>query len=266
MSNIQILNDNFDLDAFWEKFASVPNRLLLLDYDGTLAPFRNERDKATPYPGVRDLLQNMMQAQHSRVVIISGRATKDLLPLLGLDNPPEIWGSHGLERLKTDGAYEVTELDSVAENTLQQALEWAHSIGLQEHTEQKPGAVAVHWRGMKTPAQERLQSEFLQKWSAPAEAAGLALKEFDGGIELRVTVKNKGDAVNTILSEVDQDEAVAAYLGDDFTDEDAFRAIKERGLSVLVRREFRETEADIWLQPPEDLLQFLHRWQATAMQ
>jgi trehalose 6-phosphate phosphatase len=52
----------------------------------------------------------------------------------------------------------------------------------------------------------------------------------------------------------------AAYLGDDATDERAFRAISGRGLSVLVRPSWRQTAAELWLRPPEELLDFLNRW------
>lgn len=264
MPNITILNPDIDLDFFWSRLATATHRLLLLDYDGTLAPFSKERNQAIPYPGVRELLQNMIEAQHSRIVIISGRATKDLVPLLGLENHPEIWGSHGLEHLTADGSYEVTELDSAAQNTLRQAEAWIREAGLQEQSERKPGSVALHWRGMPETEQQRLKTEFCEKWTAAAEAAGLALKEFDGGIELQATVKNKGDAVNAILTETKEKETAAVYLGDDFTDEDAFKALKGRGLSVLVRKEFRQTAADIWLQPPKELLKFLQRWHETA--
>ena len=65
------------------------------------------------------------------------------------------------------------------------------------------------------------------------------MREFDGGIELRAASRNKGDAVRTILSELEPDTPVA-YLGDDETDEDAFLALSERGLRVLVRRDWRE--------------------------
>ena len=50
--------------------------------------------------------------------------------------------------------------------------------------------------------------------------------------------------------------------GDDLTDEDAFQALPEGALGVLVREEWRPTEADAWLQPPEGLLDFLDRWLA----
>jgi hypothetical protein len=52
----------------------------------------------------------------------------------------------------------------------------------------------------------------------------------------------------------------AAFLGDDLTDEAAFLAMKGHGLSGLVRRERRDTAADIWLRPPGELRDFLKRW------
>ena len=65
--------------------------------------------------------------------------------------------------------------------------------------------------------------------------------------------------MKAVLSETPEGSAVA-YLGDDITDEDAFRAVKPRGLGVLVRPELRETAADIWIRPPDELLSFLRHW------
>jgi trehalose 6-phosphate phosphatase len=51
-----------------------------------------------------------------------------------------------------------------------------------------------------------------------------------------------------------------AYLGDDNTDEHAFQAVNGRGLSVLVRSGWRQTAAQLWLGPPDEVLGFLTRW------
>jgi trehalose-phosphatase len=85
------------------------------------------------------------------------------------------------------------------------------------------------------------------------------IREFDGGVELRVKGIDKGVAVRTVLNELGE-RSVAAYLGDDLTDEDAFRAIKGTGSGFLVREEFRPTTADFWLKPPRELMEFLDLW------
>jgi trehalose-phosphatase len=83
--------------------------------------------------------------------------------------------------------------------------------------------------------------------------------EFDGGVELRMPDLDKGDAVRTGAEEMKPDAPIA-YLGDDITDERAFNALGDRGLSVLVRAEWRKTSAQLWLRPPDELLDFLTRW------
>jgi trehalose-phosphatase len=92
---------------------------------------------------------------------------------------------------------------------------------------------------------------------------GLDLHAFDGGIEIRITKVTKGGAVGAILSETGPGASVA-YLGDDYTDEDAFIALDGHGLRVLVRTEERATRADIWIHPPQELLSFLDRWIAAC--
>ena len=135
--------------------------------------------------------------------------------------------------------------------------------GYSERSEHKPGSVALHWRGMDAPEIRQMREQIEPKWSLIAEGWGLCLNEFDGGLELRVPGRNKGHAVETILDEMGEG-AAAAYLGDDATDEDAFRSIKGKGLGILVRERLRPTVADIWIRPPEELLDLLTRWSQTG--
>src|ERR1700687_3629197 len=91
---------------FFERASHAPSRALLLDYDGTLAPFTPDRMRAFPYKEIPELISQIMHHQ-TRVVLISGRPAKELLFLNGIHPHPEIWGSHGAERLHPDGTYEV---------------------------------------------------------------------------------------------------------------------------------------------------------------
>lgn len=242
---------------FLERLRSAPVRVLLLDYDGTLAPFCVDRGLAVPYPEIPSLILRIMN-QGTRVVLISGRPAKELQHLIGISPPPEIWGSHGLERLTTDGRYEVSSVP-VHKDCLLAAAAILRDAGLEEQTEIKPGGVAVHWRGLSPARAERLAREVPELWQPLLDRAPLRLLEFDGGLEIHVAGAGKGDAVRAILKESGPDSAIA-YLGDDQTDEDAFQALKGIGLTVLVRPQSRPTAADIWLQPPHELLQLLQEW------
>ena len=120
--------------------------------------------------------------------------------------------------------------------------------------------MAIHWRGMDAEKAAALQATVQDAWM-PLVGEGLELHEFDGGLELRAAGRNKGDAVAQILREIDHD-TIVAYAGDDRTDEDAFQALRDRGLTILVRPELRTTAATLWLQPPEELVRFLRTWLA----
>lgn len=256
---MQILNDALDLTAFFAGMAQRA-RVLLLDYDGTLAPFHVDPQQAAPYPGVRERLDRLMLAGHTRVVLVSGRWTRSLLPLLGLARMPEIWGSHGWEQLKPNGDYAVGRLPDATMRSLLDTDTLVGEIGTAGgRCELKPGGLAIHWRGLAASQVADIRAIVRERCKEQALHEGLVWHDFDGGIELRAPGRTKGFVVDTVLAEL-ADDAAVAYLGDDLTDEDAFRALRGRGIGVLVRPERRPTAADLWLRPPQELLEFLDRW------
>jgi trehalose 6-phosphate phosphatase len=247
------------LSEFMEQLVAAPASVLLLDYDGTLAPFHTERHLAYPYPQVVPLLESILKCAKSRIVIITGRPIIEMGPLLSpLDNI-EIWGSHGLEHRPADGIYRQIMIAPETAAVLSQAESWLNAAGLAHRTEIKPGGIAVHWRGLPDAEVERIQSSAQKGLSGFGEQPGLKLLKFEAGLELRVTHPNKGDAISSILNGLDHKTRIA-FLGDDLTDEDAFRVLNPHGLTVLVRPEYRETNAQIWLRPPGELVSFLDQW------
>lgn len=257
---MQVLNDQFNLSDFLEAVSRAETPVLLLDYDGTLAPFKDRPGDAVPYDGVKDILQGIRNNQRTRLVVISGRSIDDLLPLLAMDPSPEIWGSHGLEHLRPDGSRRQRELPEQTVKGFERIVRFVHENDLQEATEYKPSGAAFHWRGVSADRVAAIRRIVIDAWYNAVDDYGLELHEFDGGIELRAAGITKGDAVASILSTTPGDQPVA-FFGDDRTDEDGFRALSGRGMSVLVRPEFRETTADVWLQPPEELLEILRHWE-----
>lgn len=248
------------LDHFFGAFTGAGNPILLLDFDGTLAPFRVDRFRAQPWAEVRELLTEIQNQGRTRMVVITGRPAAEIVPLLGVVPTPEVWGLHGAERLHPNGRRELDQLSSAARaklDTLSAQLERNPLGGLMER---KPNAVAMHWRGVKARKAKIIEKLTRALFEPLANKDGLSILEFEAGLELRAG-RDKGEAVSLLLKEDGDGEShSAAYLGDDITDEAAFRAIKGQGLGVLVRRQWRETCASVWLRPPGELRDFLLRW------
>lgn len=247
------------LESFLQTVAQASETLLLLDYDGTLAPFTSERDCAHPYQGVASVLEEIVREGQTRVVVITGRDAADIPVLLNANPCPEVWGIHGLQHLRADGTTETKNLDERTLNALSDADRWLAYQHVRPLAESKTGAIAVHWRGLSELEVENIRGRVVLGWRPIAECGGLDLLEFDGGVEIRAREANKGGLVRSLLAEVGPN-APAAYLGDDTTDEQAFGALGNHGLSVLVRPTWRQTTAQLWLEPPGELLDFLEQW------
>lgn len=253
---MKVLNPKIDLNDFWGSLKNSDKSILFLDYDGTLAPFVDDRDKAYPYPEVPALLEQLMTT--TRIIVVSGRPVKTIQKFLQLKKEYEIWGNHGYEHYIPGQAEVLATLEPEMQNIIATALDFARANVPGKNIEVKPFSLAVHWRGEED--QNRWKSKIHELWLTLCEQGGtFEIHEFDGGYELRPLGKNKGYAVETVLKTCN-DEYVCAYLGDDLTDEDAFEAMGTQGLKVLVKQQHRETLADIQVNPPEELLEFLQNW------
>jgi trehalose 6-phosphate phosphatase len=256
---MKIIDPDFNIDHFWSLLGKASSPVLILDYDGTLAPFQTDPMRAVPYPDIPPLLKKLMHQSRTRVIIVSGRPAEQVLELLGLEKAPEVWGCHGAERLNANGKYHALDLTHDTVRALGDARARMEQANFGGRIEIKPFSIAVHWRGLDGKNAESVAAKTKDILKEFTGKTGLSLHGFDGGLELRPNHITKAHAVETILAETGP-SFVGAYWGDDHTDEDAFAALADRGLSVLVRTEFRPTRAQIWLQPPEDLITFLCTW------
>ena len=86
------------MEAFFGGLRGARQRLLMLDYDGTLAPFSDDPAEVRPYPEVIRLLDEIMGSRRNRVVIVTGRSLALAPPPLPLTRRPELWGEHGWQQ------------------------------------------------------------------------------------------------------------------------------------------------------------------------
>lgn len=249
------------LDAFFSALASAPHALLLLDYDGTLAGFRVDRFKARPWAGVLELLKKIQEQGRTQIAVVTGRPPEEIPGMLPLEPQVDVWGLHGALRLYPDGRREMEEPAPAVRQALEDLRQRLKRDALGGLFEDKPNAAVMHWRGLSTQQAAAVKARVIELFSPLAKMDGLRLLDFDGGVELRAG-RDKGGAVEAILRESARDAAVT-YLGDDLTDEAAFRAVNAAQgphLSVLMRRVWRATDADVWLKPPEGVRMLLRRW------
>ncbi len=234
----------------------------MLDFDGTLAPLREDRYRVEPYPGVRRRLELLRDSRATRLAIVSGRPAREVVALLGLEPAPEVWGVHGFERRDPAGGIERPGLDPATAAALDRAAEGARGLLPAECVERKAAAVAFHWRALPREEAERVRGVLSGRLGGES---ALELRPFDGGLEARVPGIDKGSAVRRLLATV-APRAPVAYLGDDLTDEDAFAALPADGLAVLVASTPRPTLARLRLVPPAGVLAFLDRWIDACME
>jgi trehalose 6-phosphate phosphatase len=247
------------LDAFMDRVEQARERVLMLDYDGTLAPLRVKPQDAVPYPSVADSLHRLRAASATRIVIVSGRAMASLDPLIEGLPYDEVWACHGWQR-RFPGRPVVNfrATPQVMDELHAASLAAAPLTKRGARLECKPASIALHWRGLDHETINGLRQDVAIAWQGGG-SDGVEILPFDGGVEMRARGRDKGEAVRTVLGATGSG-AACAYLGDDVADEDAFAAIAARGLGVLVRNVDRPTRAHTRVSTPHGVCAFLDAW------
>jgi len=212
-----------DLGSALRALAGRRPLLLSSDYDGVLARLRDDPSDAVPEAGVAEVLARLAAVDGVTVALVSGRGVADLQSTSGLSGPFRWVGSHGAE---FDGPL-TGELagrrDDLAER-LAPLVAGTEGARL----EVKPASVAVHVRQV---ADRGAAATLLAEARSRADSS-LTLKPGKDVLELAVTDADKGSALRRLADELG---AVATlYLGDDLTDEDAFRALGADDVTVKI--------------------------------
>lgn len=236
---------------------------VFFDFDGTLSDIVENPDAAQLVAGAADALKAL--TAQCPVAILSGRDLADVRQRIGL---PGIWyaGSHGFELTGPDGAHhENAEAAASIPVLAAAAAELADQLGhisgvLVEH---KRFGVAVHYRNA---ARDRV-GEVAAAVRSAGQRTALRVTTGREVIELRPDVDwDKGKTLRWVLDHIRDDEhpgpLLPIYLGDDITDEDAFDAVHDDGIAIVVRHNDdgdRATSANYALKNPSQAREFTER-------
>ncbi len=229
-----------------------------LDYDGTLAPIVPDPDNALLPDGMRDALAALVR--RCPVAIVSGRDVSVIRRLVGLPGLTYA-GSHGFEIVGPEGGAAHLET-GVAFLAALDAAEGALRRGLADivgHVvERQRFSIAVHFRNASPVDAKRIAATVdavLAEMDGLRQGAGKKVIRIQPAIDW-----DKGRAVRWLLERMDDggEGRIPIYIGDDVTDEDAFRALAGTGVSLVVQgEEDRPTSADYALAGTGDVRRFL---------
>jgi trehalose 6-phosphate phosphatase len=233
------------------------------DFDGTLSEIVEDPDSARLFDGAADALTSLSAA--CPVAILSGRDLADVRQRVGL---PGLWyaGSHGFELTGPDGTHHqnseaAASIPVLAGAAADLADQLGHIPGVV--VEHKRFGVAVHYRNA---ARDRV-GEVAAAVRTAGQRTALRVTTGREVIELRPNIDwDKGKTLHWVLDYIRDNEAAGPllpiYLGDDITDEDAFDAVDDDGIAILVRHSDdgdRATAARYALDDPDRVREFTER-------
>jgi len=217
-----------NLDEKLKIIAQSPVLLVASDYDGTLSPIVVDPMKAKPHREGMVALQTLSELPQTHTAIISGRSLEVLSKLIKTSDGIHLVGSHGSE---FDLGFEASlPKRSIA---LKQKIEkeMKKAVGKKKgfYIEKKPASVGLHFRNANKaeakPIVEKLQKKY-------KKIAGVFIKHGKEVIEFTILKTNKGRALERIRHRVGSHAVI--FLGDDLTDEDAFKSLSGPDISIKV--------------------------------
>lgn len=244
--------------VFFDQIRKTGKSVLISDYEGTLTPSMKDAEATCPYNGISQKLERLA-ALRCRVIILSNGKVNRVSEALGKNIPLEIWGLWGAERRAPEGTLKVLYPETRQKEGLTIAYNLARNLMNDDDLEITPLSVRAFFRSPYTQGSDHEAQELERQWIGLVSLHELRLMTFEGGMELRARGFDKGSIVRKILKEVSED-CPCCYLGNGPSDEEAFNLLWGRGLTGLVNQEYHESSAQIWLNPPGELLKFCDDW------
>jgi len=236
--------------------------LLFLDYDGTLTPIVETPDKAVISKERKDLLDRLSTTHHCRVAIISGRALSDIKALVGLKDIIYV-GNHGLEiegpKIKFESQVS-PRLKSIIRHIYIDAVSKLSKIkGVL--IEDKGLTISVHYRLIDKKDIQEFLNIFAEITDPYIGRDKIKINSGKKVYEIKPPVQwDKGKVVLWLLGRqqflLGENKIFPVYIGDDVTDEDAFKVLKKKGLTIFVGEQ-TSSEAQYYLKTTEEVTEFL---------
>jgi trehalose 6-phosphate phosphatase len=239
----------------------VDDILLLLDYDGTLVSFKDRPNQVYTPENVKKVLMDLIKEPGFEVVIITGRRLEDIRSLVALQGL-SFAALHGLHIEFSNGKMFTWDQSKNTQPLLKKIKKKVYAEFEEEkkiYVEDKKYTLAFHYRGLPEHKTEDAIERVMELIRRTDLEGSLDVIMGAKVIEVRPRGWDKGKATELLWKEIeDHKRMFPIYVGDDTTDEDAFRYLKNQGLTVWVsNKSDRDTTARYWVNDPSETFEFL---------
>lgn len=214
-----------------DDYAQSSNRLIILDYDGTLASFKNNPADAAPTDEIFSVLEHLCQDSKNKVVISSGRDHETLEAWFG-HLPLAMAAEHGAY-YKEDGEWidnagSDKPWDQEIVDIMNAFVEKTPRSGLEE----KRTTLVWHYRNVDSWLASLREQQLFGALITPCSRQGLQIMRGNKIIEVKSPVHTKGSEAKRLMAQDEYDFILA--MGDDTTDEDTFRELPESAYTIKI--------------------------------
>jgi trehalose 6-phosphate synthase/phosphatase len=235
-------------------FRHAQSRNLLLDYDGTLVPFARHPREAMPDKNLLKLLASLGSDTKTNLTIISGRDST-ILEEWFQGIPLNLVAEHGasIKRIK-QGWIQEKEIDQSWKPMVRPTLEMFVKRSPRSFIEEKNHTLAWHYRNVEPELGFTRSRELLDSLFHLIRNAQLQVIDGNKVIEIRVAGIDKGVAAKKLIDESNSEFVL--IVGDDKTDEDMFRSLADKALTIKVGPGHSVAKYSVANQ--QDIIRLLH--------
>jgi trehalose 6-phosphate synthase/phosphatase len=223
--------DSMIISQIKSAYKSSSQRLIILDYDGTLAPFKKRPEDASPDEGLLQLIEQTASDLSNRLVISSGRDMKTL----------EAWfGSLNIDMAAEHGAY--FKEGGVWHSKLKESKPWNDEIVAilsrfvdktpRSILEEKESTLVWHYRNVDGWLASLREQQLIQALIEPCGRLGLQIMRGNKIVEVKSPLHTKGSEAKRLFGQASYDFVLA--MGDDTTDEDTFKALPDSSYPITL--------------------------------
>lgn len=246
--------DRISVAEIAQKFKNATNRLVLLDYDGTLVKHTSIPGSAVLPDRMTDIILKLVDSSRTKVIIITGRSHEDIDKFLN-QIPVTIIAEHGA-MIKEEGVWKSQTINNFTwKKDVIPVMNQVTELCPESYVEEKNFSVTWHYRNVEAEKGYRCSRELILRLNSVVLSHNLKILDGNKVVEIMTMETGKGRAVK-LLSENNSFDFILS-IGDDVTDEEMFDYFLHNSIAYTIKVGEGDTSARYKLNTTGDVASLL---------